>query len=109
MDAYMFIWRVNTSLGRWGPTRVAFMSAIFSLQLNAAYNVFHPDKKSYQLPEFLLGYGRGELPSHGRTDLVWGVDIDRLYFPLFVNGNQLCPLHFHVLFSDLKFTYVHCR
>ncbi|XP_056848951.1 uncharacterized protein LOC108836937 [Raphanus sativus] len=88
MDAYMFIWRVNTSLGRWGPTRVAFMSAIFNLQLNAAYNVFHPDKKSYQLPEFLLGYGRGELPSHGRTDLVWGVDIDRLYFPLFVNGNH---------------------
>ncbi|XP_018448733.1 uncharacterized protein LOC108820265 [Raphanus sativus] len=88
MDAYMFIWRVNTSLGRWGPTRVAFMSAIFNLQLNAAYNVFHPDKKSYQLPEFLLGYGRGELPSHGRTDLVWGVDIDRLYFLLFVNGNH---------------------
>ena len=47
-----------------------------------------PNKKAYQLPDFLLGYSRGELPSHGRTDLVWGVDVDRLYFPLFVNGNH---------------------
>ncbi|KAG2311376.1 hypothetical protein Bca52824_022933 [Brassica carinata] len=58
MDAFMFIWRVNTTLHRWTPSRVAFMSAI------------------------------GEIPSHGRTDQVWGVNVDRLYFPLFVNGNH---------------------
>lgn len=87
MDAYMFIWRVNTTLKRWSPTRVAFMSAMFCLQLDAAFKVFNPDKKSYELPDFLLGYGRGELPSHGWTDQVWGVDVDRLYFPLFENGN----------------------
>ncbi|XP_033140709.1 uncharacterized protein LOC117131875 [Brassica rapa] len=88
MDAVMFIWRVNTTLNRWAPRRVAFMSAMFCLQVDAAYKKFLPNKKAYQLPDFLLGYGRGELPSHGRTDLVWGVDVDRLYFPLFVNGNH---------------------
>ncbi|KAH0894559.1 hypothetical protein HID58_056988 [Brassica napus] len=85
MDAVMFIWRVNTTLNRWAPRRVAFMSAMFCLQVDAAYKKFLPNKKAYQLPDFLLGYGRGELPSHGQTDLVWGVDVDRLYFPLFVN------------------------
>ncbi|XP_056862380.1 uncharacterized protein LOC108828084 [Raphanus sativus] len=88
MDGFMFIWRVKTTLKRWAPTRVAFMTALFCLQLEAAYNVFHPDKKSYKLPEFLLSYGRGEIPSHGRTNEVWGVDVDRLYGPLFVNGNH---------------------
>lgn len=88
MDGFMFIWRVKTTLKRWAPTRVAFMTALFCLQLEAAYNVFHPDKKSYKLPEFLLSYGRGEIPSHGRTNEVWGVDVDRLYCPLFVNGNH---------------------
>ncbi|KAG2329660.1 hypothetical protein Bca52824_000840 [Brassica carinata] len=88
MDAFMFIWRVNTTLNRWAPSRVAFMSAMFCLQLEAAYNKFTHNKKAYQLPDFLLGYGRGEIPSHGRTDQVWGVNVDRLYFPLFVNGNH---------------------
>ncbi|CAH8390793.1 unnamed protein product [Eruca vesicaria subsp. sativa] len=88
MDAFMFIWRVNTTLKRWALSRVAFMSAMFCLQIDAAYNKFFRNKKAYELPEFLLGYGRGELPSHGRTDQVWGVDVDRLYFPLFVTGNH---------------------
>ncbi|KAH0909562.1 hypothetical protein HID58_032883, partial [Brassica napus] len=88
MDAVMFIWRVNTTLNRWAPRRVAFMSVMFCLQVDAAYKKFLPNKKAYQFPDFLLGYGRGELPSHGRTDLVWGVDVDRLYFPLFVNVNS---------------------
>ncbi|KAH0897020.1 hypothetical protein HID58_046588, partial [Brassica napus] len=85
MYAVMFIWRVNTTLTRWAPRRVVFMRAMFCLQVDAAYNKFLPNKKAYQLPDILLGYGRGELPSHGQTDLVWGVDVDRLYFPLFVN------------------------
>uniref|UniRef100_A0A0D3DCI6 DUF1985 domain-containing protein n=1 Tax=Brassica oleracea var. oleracea TaxID=109376 RepID=A0A0D3DCI6_BRAOL len=88
MDAVMFIWRVNATLKRWAPSRVAFLNAMFCLQIDAAYNKFFPNKKTYELPDFLFGYGRGELPSHGRTDQVWGVDVDRLYFPLFVNGNH---------------------
>ncbi|KAF2564545.1 hypothetical protein F2Q70_00016148 [Brassica cretica] len=88
MGAVMFIWRVNTTLKRWAPSRVAFMNAMFYLQIHVAYNKFLPNKKAYELPDFLLGYGRGEIPSHGRIDQVWGVDVDRLYFPLFVNGNH---------------------
>ncbi|KAF8105151.1 hypothetical protein N665_0162s0030 [Sinapis alba] len=88
MDAFMYIWRVNTTLKRWAPTRIAFMNAMFCLQMDAAYKMFSVNRKAYQLPDFLLSYGRGELPSHGRTDEVWGVNVDRLYFPLFVNGNH---------------------
>uniref|UniRef100_A0A0D2ZZ24 Ubiquitin-like protease family profile domain-containing protein n=1 Tax=Brassica oleracea var. oleracea TaxID=109376 RepID=A0A0D2ZZ24_BRAOL len=88
MDAVMFIWRVNTTFKRWVPSRVAFMNAMFCLQIHAAYNKFLPNKKAYELLGFLLGYDRGEIPSHGRTDQVWGIDVDRLYFPLFVNGNH---------------------
>ena len=95
----MFIWRVNTTLNRWAPRRVAFMSAMLCLQLDDAYNKFLPDKNSYQLPDFLLGYDIGELPSHGRTDLVLGVDVDRLYFPLFVNVN-------HSLLCTSQFTFL---
>ncbi|XP_056850736.1 uncharacterized protein LOC130500056 [Raphanus sativus] len=85
MDAFMFMWRVKTTLNLWAPKRVAFMSAMFCLQVHAAFIKFSPNRKAYKLTDFLLGYGRGELPSHGRTDQVWGVDVDRLYFPLFVN------------------------
>ncbi|KAF8114124.1 hypothetical protein N665_0041s0013 [Sinapis alba] len=88
MDAFMYIWRANTTLKRWTPNRVAFMNAMFCLQMDTAYNMFAVNKKGYELPDFLLGYGRGELPSHGRTDKVWGADVDCLYFPLFVNGNH---------------------
>ncbi|KAF3492973.1 hypothetical protein DY000_02054345 [Brassica cretica] len=88
MDAIMYMWRENTTLRRWNKKRVAFMSALFYLQLDNAYRKFHPNKKAYELPDLFLAYERGELPSHGRTDKVWGVDIDRLYFPLFVNGNH---------------------
>ncbi|KAF8093345.1 hypothetical protein N665_0384s0031 [Sinapis alba] len=73
------------------PTRIAFMNAMFCLQMNAAYKMFSVNRKAYQLPDFLLSYGRGELPSHGRTDEVWGVNVDRLYFPLFVNVKAVGP------------------
>ncbi|KAG2275290.1 hypothetical protein Bca52824_057845 [Brassica carinata] len=53
MDAVMFIWRVNTTLNRWAPRRVAFMSAMFCLQVGAAYKKFY-QTKAYQLPDFLL-------------------------------------------------------
>ncbi|KAJ0232143.1 hypothetical protein HA466_0293480 [Hirschfeldia incana] len=55
MAASMFIWRVKTSLNLWAPKRVAFMSAMFCLQLQAQYNKFLPNKKAYELPDFLLG------------------------------------------------------
>ncbi|CAH8352090.1 unnamed protein product [Eruca vesicaria subsp. sativa] len=55
MDSIIFIWRVNTSFKCWTPTRVAFMPSIFCLQMDTEFN-------------------KGELPAHGRTDQVWGVD-----------------------------------
>ncbi|KAF8106817.1 hypothetical protein N665_0131s0020 [Sinapis alba] len=94
--------RANTSLRRWTPKRVAFMNVIFCLRMDAAYNKFAVDKKGYQLPEFLLSYGRGELPSHGRTDQVWGVDVDRLYFPLFVNGNHWVAACVNIIEKKMK-------
>ncbi|KAH0880329.1 hypothetical protein HID58_067723 [Brassica napus] len=111
MDAVMFIWRVNTTLNRWAPRRVAFMSAMFCLQVDAAYKKFLPNKKAYQLPDFLLGYGRGELPSHGQTDLVWGVDVDRLYFPLFVNvraGEAMMTRH-ESRIQEMEDAMCHCE
>ncbi|CAH8381065.1 unnamed protein product [Eruca vesicaria subsp. sativa] len=42
------------------------------------------NKRGYVFGDICLAYRRGEHPSHGRTNKVWGVDVDRLYFPLFV-------------------------
>ncbi|KAH0862798.1 hypothetical protein HID58_080009 [Brassica napus] len=107
----MFIWRVNTTLTRWAPLRVAFMSDMFCLQLDAAYNKFLPNKKSYQLPDFLLGYSRGELPAHGRTDIVWGVDVDRLYFPLVVNvrAGEAMMKHHESRIEEMEDAIAHCE
>ncbi|CAH8320839.1 unnamed protein product [Eruca vesicaria subsp. sativa] len=55
MDAFMFIWRVNTTLKHWGPSRVAFMSVMFCLQIDAAYNKFTRDKKAYGLSNHWVG------------------------------------------------------
>nr|VDC67109.1 unnamed protein product [Brassica rapa] len=88
MDAMIYIWRENTSLRRWSINRVAFMSAMFCYQIETSYRKFVVNKRAYKLPNLLLAYGREELPAHGRTDKVPGVDVDRLYFPLFVNGNH---------------------
>ena len=108
MDVMMYMWRENTTLRRWNIKRVAFMSAIFYLQLDNAYRKFNPNKKAYELPDLFLAYRRGELPSHGRTDKVYGVDIDRLYFPLFVNGKNPCFLYTspHLCISIYKFSNV---
>ncbi|KAH0880057.1 hypothetical protein HID58_067451, partial [Brassica napus] len=46
MNAVMFIWRVNTTLKRWAPSRVAFLNAMFCLQIDDAYNKFFPNKKT---------------------------------------------------------------
>uniref|UniRef100_A0A0D3BFQ8 Ubiquitin-like protease family profile domain-containing protein n=2 Tax=Brassica oleracea var. oleracea TaxID=109376 RepID=A0A0D3BFQ8_BRAOL len=88
MDAMMYIWREKTSLRRWNIDRVAFMNAMFCLQIEKEYEKCKDDKRGYVVPDLLLAYGRGELRSHGRTNRVWGVDVDRLYFLLFVNGNH---------------------
>ncbi|KAG2302942.1 hypothetical protein Bca52824_031593 [Brassica carinata] len=71
----------KTSLRRWNIDRVAFMNSMFCLQIENEYRSVKPTKEatSTQSSSCLR---RGELPSHGRTNKVWGVDVDRLYFPL---------------------------
>ncbi|XP_018465298.2 uncharacterized protein LOC108836669 [Raphanus sativus] len=88
MDAMMYLFQERTSLRRWKPTRVAFMSCLFSTQIISAFGRFDGNRRSYKIDKNLLEYGRGELPYHGRTDAVWNVDVDRLYIPVFVNQNH---------------------
>lgn len=78
----------KTYLRRWSINRVAFMSTMFCLQLETEYHKFVVNKGVYKFPNLFLAYGRGELPAHGWTDKLWGIDVDRLYFSLFVNGNN---------------------
>ncbi|CAH8319963.1 unnamed protein product [Eruca vesicaria subsp. sativa] len=85
MDATTYIWREKITLRRWKPYRVSFMPAYFFLQIQKAYLLFMGNKRSYELAEILLAYGRGELPPHGWTNKIWGVDVDLLYFPQFFN------------------------
>lgn len=86
----MFLWREQTTLRRWKPDRVAFMTCWFCLRLRNSYSKYKlsSKKKEFVMDEYMLAYGNGELPRHGQTRKVWGVDIDRIYFPLFVNGNH---------------------
>ncbi|KAJ4876009.1 Uncharacterized protein Rs2_41027 [Raphanus sativus] len=78
MDGMMYLFQERTSLRRWKPTRVAFMSCLFSTQIISAYGRFDGNRRGYKIDKNLLEYGRGELPYHGRTDAVWNVDVDRL-------------------------------
>lgn len=88
MDSLMFLWRERTTLHRWKPDRVAFMTSWFCMQVNTSYLGFLANGKEFVMDQYLLAYGNGELPAHGRTRKVWGVDIDRIYFPLNVDGNH---------------------
>ncbi|KAG5393618.1 hypothetical protein IGI04_023581 [Brassica rapa subsp. trilocularis] len=55
-------------LGDESINRVAFMSAMFCLQIETSYRKFVVNKRAYKLPNLLLAYGREELAAHGRTD-----------------------------------------
>ncbi|KAG2306799.1 hypothetical protein Bca52824_026547 [Brassica carinata] len=92
MDAMMYLFQERTSLRRWKPDRVAFMSCLFSTLLISAYGKFEGNRRGYKVDNTLLEYGRGELPYNGSTGSVWNVDVDRLYVPLFVNQNHLISM-----------------
>ncbi|CAA7048824.1 unnamed protein product [Microthlaspi erraticum] len=79
MDAMMYIFRERTTLGRLKDARAGFMNCMFGMQIANEYNKFLENKRQYQLPRFLLAYGTGELPSHGRTRKRWALDLDRIY------------------------------
>ncbi|KAF3499400.1 hypothetical protein F2Q69_00041626 [Brassica cretica] len=52
-----------------------------------SYIEFKKDRK-IMVEGLLHQYGIGELPAHGRTRLVWDLDVNRMYVPLLVNGNH---------------------
>ncbi|KAF8112867.1 hypothetical protein N665_0059s0005 [Sinapis alba] len=103
-------WSINPMSLQVGPicfsltvnSRIVCAGKWLGNKMDAAYNKFAVDKKGYQLPEFLLSYGRGKIPSHGQTDQVWGVDVDRLYFPLFVNGNHWVAICVNIIEKKVK-------
>ncbi|KAG2269015.1 hypothetical protein Bca52824_063570 [Brassica carinata] len=81
IDAAMYVFE-RTSLKRWRPHRVAFMTAAFSNMIKKEYGHLEAQgRKSYMLHNLLLQFGKGVLPPHGRTHEIWNIDVDRLYVP----------------------------
>uniref|UniRef100_A0A0D3BST3 Ubiquitin-like protease family profile domain-containing protein n=1 Tax=Brassica oleracea var. oleracea TaxID=109376 RepID=A0A0D3BST3_BRAOL len=87
IDATLFLFRKRTTSGRWKANKVAFMSCVFSNQMKCSYATFQKDKTKFKV-ELLHDYGTGQLPPHGRTGLVWDMDVSRMYVPVFVHGNH---------------------
>ncbi|CAA7031768.1 unnamed protein product [Microthlaspi erraticum] len=92
IDSMMYLFREMTSLKRWNVEKVGFMSYNFSVQIKSEYAVFRSNRKQYQLNDILMASGKGELPSHGRTDLVWDTDVGCIYVPVSVSGNHWISL-----------------
>ncbi|XP_013680161.1 uncharacterized protein LOC106384797 [Brassica napus] len=93
IDAAMYVFRERTSLKRWRPHCVAFMTVVFSDKIKKEYGHLEAQgRKSYMLHNLLLQYGKGVLPPHGRTNEIWNIDVDRLYVPALVSGNHWITL-----------------
>ncbi|XP_048623582.1 uncharacterized protein LOC106408911 [Brassica napus] len=88
IDAMLYLFRERNSLGRWNQSKVAFMSCLFSNQMKNSYIDFKKDRKGFKVQGLLHQYGIGELPAHGRTRLMWDLDVSRMYVPLLVHGNH---------------------
>lgn len=88
----MYVFRERTTLKRWNVDRVAFMTCVFSDLIAKDYQNFCKGIKKYTMDPLLLQYGKGELPSHGRTQMLWNVDVDRMYVPVWVNCNHWIAL-----------------
>ncbi|XP_013624731.1 PREDICTED: uncharacterized protein LOC106330881 [Brassica oleracea var. oleracea] len=88
IDAMLYLFCETTSLGRWNQSKVAFMSCLFSNQMKNSYIDFKKDRKGYKVQGLPHQYGIGELPAHGRTGLMWDLDVSRMYLPLLVHSNH---------------------
>ncbi|KAG2331272.1 hypothetical protein Bca52824_002452 [Brassica carinata] len=80
IDAAMFVFRERTSLNRWKPYRVAFMTIVFSNMIKKEYTLLRGGRKKYSLHNLLVQYGRGVLPPRGATHEIWNLD-----------GSIVCP------------------
>ncbi|KAG2310660.1 hypothetical protein Bca52824_022217 [Brassica carinata] len=52
-------------------------------------NQLKKDIKKFKVTGLLHQYGIGELPAHGRTGLMWDLDVDRMYVPLNVGNHWI--------------------
>ncbi|KAG2270511.1 hypothetical protein Bca4012_072703 [Brassica carinata] len=60
IDAAMYVFRERTSLKRWRPHRVAFMTVVFSNMIKKEYGHLEAQgRKSYMLYNLLLQFGKG--------------------------------------------------
>ncbi|XP_048611419.1 uncharacterized protein LOC125585789 [Brassica napus] len=89
IDGMMWLFTERTSLRRWFPNKVAFMTCLFSNQITNSYNEYKKDKKKFKVGGLLQQYGIGELPAHGRTRLMWDLDVNRMYVPLNVGKHWI--------------------
>ncbi|XP_013609298.1 PREDICTED: rhomboid-like protein 14, mitochondrial isoform X6 [Brassica oleracea var. oleracea] len=88
IDAMMYLFTEMTTLRRWEPSKVAFMSCMFSNQMKTSFEEFRKDKKKFKVLELLHRYDIGELPAHGRTRLMWDLDVTCMYVPLNVDQRE---------------------
>ncbi|KAL0684160.1 hypothetical protein Bca4012_051008 [Brassica carinata] len=89
IDGMMWLFTERTSLRRWFPNKVAFMTCLFSNQITNSYNEYKKEKKKFKVGGLLQQYGIGELPAHGRTRLMWDLDVNRMYVPLNVGKHWI--------------------
>ncbi|KAG2312882.1 hypothetical protein Bca4012_027487 [Brassica carinata] len=78
IDAVIYVFRERTTLQRWKVDRIAFMTCVFSDLIASDYKHYLNGIKKYKMDPLLLEYGKGELPSHGRTRKLWNVVVDRI-------------------------------
>nr|VDD44634.1 unnamed protein product [Brassica oleracea] len=89
IDGMMWLFTERTSLRRWFQNKVAFMTCLFSNQITNSYNEYKKDRKKFKVTGLLQQYGIGELPAHGRTGLMWDLDVNRMYVPLNVGKHWI--------------------
>ncbi|XP_048613555.1 uncharacterized protein LOC125587339 [Brassica napus] len=118
IDAIMYVFRERTTLKLWNVDRVAFMTCVFSDLIAKDYQNFCKGIKKYTMDPLLLQYGKGELPSHGRTRMLWNVDVDRMYVPVWeveafaqlipriVKAVQSLTIHKHLHITPYNVSYV---
>ncbi|KAL0731070.1 hypothetical protein Bca4012_027164 [Brassica carinata] len=58
------------------------MTCLFSNQIKNSFQEFKKDKKKFKVTGLLHQYGIDELPAHGRTGLMWDLDVNSMYVPL---------------------------
>nr|CCO06498.1 cysteine proteinase like protein [Arabis alpina] len=92
IDAFMYLLRQNTNFRRWKASRVGFMCCSYTQHVTAQYTILEKDRRTYKPDSIFRSYGKGELPPDGRTNQVWGLDVDRIYVSVNINNKHWISL-----------------